>query len=227
MNGFVSQEYTMSSHLRCQIPILLIFACLILIAPAAHGCLVATSPPTATVQSMGFSPAGLELLQVRVTGFELIELSAPVGCTLGLSLESQITGPPLYAIQKRGLTTSVAVVDPEGGSTANSFQINPSATSEFMAETIGLGYFAWPIPVAFVPFTVDTTSLGGASLPHGQVELLFDLAVKPPYTAEEVIEDLEVFGYIASDFSVVFNGITYLLWSSAQMVHEIEEVIVK
>ena len=208
-------------------PQILAFALLMLVGTAgaqAYACLTPTGPVTAKVEVLAPNPAGLEQLRVRVDGFELAALTTPpVGCTLGLGLEAQITGPPLYAIQKRTVTSAVTVVDATGN-TSTDFFIDPAATDDLIGETIGHRYFDWPVPVAFVPFTVDIATVAPGSLPSGEVELIFEVVVKPPYSVQDVIDDLNAFGHVASDFSIHFSGTTYLLWTSWPLVTEIDFV---
>ena len=84
--------------------------------------------------------------------------------------------------------------------------------------------FGWPSSVAFIPVTYRY-SLPIA--PVGPVELQFSVIVRPEYEASDVIEDLQENGYVASDFSIQGNGITYLLWTSNPFLTRIDEVLEK
>ena len=57
--------------------------------------------------------------------------------------------------------------------------------------------------------------------------LVFDVLAKPGYTADDIRDDLEVFGHVASDFSYTdfASGQTWLFWSSWPLVTQIEQVI--
>ena len=187
----------------------------------ATACLTPTGPATASVEALGPNAGNLERLRVRVEGFDLAPLASyGVGCSVGLSLESQITGPPLWLIQKRTVSTGLTVVDPATGAESFDFALNTPLTADFHGEAMGLGYFTWPMPVAFAPFSTAS----GGSLPSGPVELVFDLLVKPGYTIQEVIDDLAANGSVASDYSIEAGGTTYLLWSSFPFLTQLASV---
>ncbi|MCH9647195.1 MAG: hypothetical protein K0U98_03085 [Deltaproteobacteria bacterium] len=195
-------------------------------AGPAWACLVPASPIFAKVAELGPNPGGLEQMRVYVYGFEMTDFSSyGVGCTIGLSLESKILGSPLWLAQKRGLTLSAAVLDVDTNITNQNFTLNPSALLDFNGQTMGLGYFDWPIPVAFAPFTLTAASVAANGAPEGEVVLEFEVILKPDYSVEEGVEDLVEFGFIASDYSLTYYGITYFLATSQPMVTKIEEVI--
>ena len=209
----------MSSKLVVIFYLVTLFVC----SPAAWGaaCLDPSGPVTASVEQLGPNPGGLEQLRVHVEGFDLAPLASyGVGCTVGLGLEAQITGPPLWAIQKRAFTSAVKVIDPLTGGQSPDFVLNAPLHTDFNGEAIGLGYVSWPVPIWLTPFSTPN----GGSLPAGPVELVFDLLVKPGYSVQEVLDDLEGFGHVASDFSVDYGGVTYLLWSSVPFMTKLDSV---
>jgi len=182
------------------------------------------TPVSVTVEALGPNPGGLEQLRLYVEGFGIAPLSEyGVGCTAGPSLEAQIIGAPLYCTQKRVLPISMVVVDPESGIEHDDFKPNFQVHADFNFEAVGLGYYSWPLPRCFSSFSVDAKDT--AELPEGPVELIFEISVKPGYTIAEVVSDLETHGYIASDFSVAFNGITYLLWTGTPFMTNIDTVV--
>ncbi len=107
------------------------------------------------------------------------------------------------------------------------FFIDPAATDDLIGETIGHGYISWPVPVALVPFTFDAATVAPGSMPSGEVELAFEVMVKPPYSVQDVLDDFSVFGHVASDFSIHWGGTTYLLWTSWPLVTAIDFVEVQ
>ncbi len=184
-------------------------------------CLTPNGPISAEVEVLPPNPGGLERLSVSIHGFSLIDLSGfSVGCSIGFSLESEIVGAPIWLIQKRGIALTLAVVD-HNDDVRHDFVINPSLALDLHGEALGLNYYTWPMPVAFMPFTmVQSTN----PIPGGPVNLVFEVVVKPPYSVAEVIDDIEEFGHVASDFSLTYYGVTYLLWNSTPFVSPIQSV---
>ncbi len=196
-------------------------------APAAWGaaCLTPIAPIEAEVVALGPTAGGLEEIEVHVRGFELYGPAA-VGCTIALSLEPFVFTASPWAIQKRAITHRLRIVDPSDGSVHAGFFMNQDAT-DFNGETIGHGYFSWPMPVWFQPFTTTNNDALGGTLPQGEVTLVFDLLVKPTSTVQEVADDLAANGWVGSDFSITdfSSGTTYLLWTSFPLVTQIDSVI--
>ncbi|MEM7356520.1 MAG: hypothetical protein AAF657_37235, partial [Acidobacteriota bacterium] len=160
-------------------------------------------------------------------GFDLAGGFA-LGCTIGMSMESQILPSPTWAIQRRGLTTNLRIEDPATGTVHHDFFLNTFATLDFNGETLGLGYYTWPMPVWFLPFTTTSHQAINGILPQGPVTLIFDVILKPGITVDDFTDDLIVFGNVASDYSWTDfpTGQTWLLWSSAPMLSPIDSVIV-
>ena len=206
-----------------------ILGALVVLCGAASPALACLSPSAdieATVEELGPNGAGLEQLRVHLSGFELAELGeSTVGCTMGLGLESQITGPPLWSIQRRAITTGLTIVDVITGVEHGGFESNSTINADFNFQPVGYGYFTWPSPVSFPPFTSTPTALASGTLPAGNVVLIFDLLVKPGYGIPDVVDDLSNSGHVSADYSLDAGGATYLLWSAFPLVHKINDVV--
>ncbi|MEM7350476.1 MAG: hypothetical protein AAF657_06695, partial [Acidobacteriota bacterium] len=93
---------------------LIVFVLAFCLTQPSWACLKPTEPIVAEVMSLGPNPGGLEQVEVHVTGFDLAGGFA-LGCTIGMSMESQILPSPTWAIQRRGLTTNLRIEDPATG----------------------------------------------------------------------------------------------------------------
>ncbi len=195
------------------------------LAAPGDACLTPVAPIEAEVVPLGPTAGGLEELQVHVRGFELAG-PAPVGCTIALSLEPLVFPAAPWAIQLRVITHRLRIVDPSDGSVHSGFFMNQGAT-DFNGETLGYGYFSWPMPVWFQPFSTTTNDALNGTLPQGEVTLVFDLLVKPGYTVQEVADDLAANGWVGGDYSFTDfpSGTTYLFWSSFPLITRIDAVI--
>ncbi len=201
--------------------------CIVAVAAPASACLTAVEDITAWVDELGPHPSGLPHLKITVTGFEIDELGGPsnIGCTIGLGTESFITAPPLWVIPLRTAPLTLKIITPSSGGELEAFLINSPLNADFNFQPVGYGYYSWPVPYAFPPFTSDDAVVASGAVESGPLKLVFTVLVKPPYTVQDVVDDLNKNGHISADYSINAGGSTFLLWTASPLLHPIDNVI--